>query len=215
MVNSGRPPSIGRGGPRSPRDRLSRNLSVVQCENLTAASWHAVESGTPLNRFITINWSSAGVENARAATSEFLKLAGDWLSDRGVRRAYIWVRENNGGDHVHILIHVPHSLAHAFSRRQRGWLKRLGAETRQGVIMTVPIARDYSAAETSPAYYRHNLDHVIRYLLKGAGDEAAHFTDHRRRFTGLVGGQRAGVSYDLSKRAREFRTLGRSLSVDR
>lgn len=210
MLSSDRPPSTGCGRtPRSP-NRFSRNLSLVQCENLTAAGWHAVDSGTPLNRFISINWSTAGVEDARAATSGFLKLAGDWLSDRGVRRAYIWVRENNGGDHVHILIHVPHNLAQAFSKRQRGWLKALGAKTRQGVIVTEPVARDYSAAETSPGYYRHNLDNVIRYLLKGANEKAAHFTDHRRKPSGLVSGQRAGVSHDLGKRAREVRALGQA-----
>lgn len=110
-MDSDRPTSTGRGGRRCLTDRLSRELSSVQCENVAAAARHALESGTPLNRFVTINWSSAGVENARAATSRFLKLAGDWLSDQGVRRAYVWVRENNGGDHVHILIHVPHGLA--------------------------------------------------------------------------------------------------------
>lgn len=209
MLRNGGVRSRGRGGARSSSDRLSRELSVTQCANLTDAAWHALEIGVPLNRFITINWSTARVEAPRAATAGFLKRAGDWLADRGLPRAYVWVRENDGGDHVHILIHVPSRFARDFSRRQRGWLLTLGAERRSGVIKTDAVARDYAAADASPAYYRQNLDVVIRYLLKGASERAAGFTDHRRRGTGLIQGQRAGVSHDLGKRAREIYAHGR------
>lgn len=209
MLKAGEAVPPRRGGPRSPSDRLSSQLSVSQCVNVTEAAWHAPEVGVPLNRFITINWSTARVESPRAATAFFLKRAGDWLADRGLQRAYVWVRENDGGDHVHILIHVPSRLARDFSRRQRGWLRALGAERRSGVIKTDAVARDYAAADASPAYYRQNLDVVIRYLLKGASEQAASFTDHRRRETGLVQGQRAGVSHDLGRRAREIYAQGR------
>lgn len=205
--------SGGRGGARSPHDRLTSELTVTQCENVTAACWHSVDADAPLNRFISVNWSSADMQDCKSATSRFLKLAGDWLSDRGIRRAYIWVREGGGGDHVHILIHVPLALADAFSRRQQGWLKALGAKVRKGVILTEAIGRHYAAAEVSPAYYRQNLDNVIRYVLKGACLEAATFTDHRRQHTGLVSGQRAGVSRDLGRQARLLRRLGKEYRI--
>lgn len=180
----------------------SDTLSLSQCQNVTDAAWFAVTIGSPLNRFITINWTTAGIADAHCATARYLKRAGDWLSDQGVPRAYCWVREAVGGEHVHILMHVPSAISPAFAKLQRQWLRSIGAANVQGVLRTRPVARSYSAPETSPDLYRLNLDNVLRYILKGANEKAAHFTDHRRCRSGTVIGRRFSVSTFLNRTAR-------------
>ena len=201
------PRRSGRGGSRSPADRVSSELSANQCEAVTEGAWEAVRLGRSLNRYITINWSTAGVATPLAATSQFLKAAGDWLRSHGIPLAFVWTRENYHGDHVHLLIHVPPQLARGFTRRQRGWLKALGAKTAKGVIDTTAVGRHYRSYEVSPVFYALNLDYVLRYLLKGASSDGARFTDHRRCPCGDVTGKRSGVSVYLGRHRRTFRAM--------
>lgn len=197
----GAPLSNANGGAVNSRP-TSNSLSVSQCRNITEAARFAVKVGVPLNRFITINWTSAGVADGFGATARYLKRAGDWLSDRGIPRVYCWVREGIGGDHVHILLHVPMALSRTFSRVQKRWLRALGAHNVRGVLHTRPVARSYDAPWTSPSQYRLNLDCVVRYILKGATEDGSRFTDHRRRPSGAVDGRRCAVSNYIGQRAR-------------
>lgn len=132
---------------------------------------HAIEIGLPLNRFVTINWEAAGVEDCTRATGRFLKFASDWLRRHRARLAYVWVQERGPrvGQHVHILLHVPPALARRFSELQRGWLGASGARVAKGLIKTRPVGRTYRAAVSGPhEAYRVNLERVTRYMLKQA-----------------------------------------------
>lgn len=191
----------------------STELSQRQCANVTEAAWYAYESGAPLNCFITINWSTGRISAAGEALSALLKRAGAWLAARHARLAYVWVRETNAGDHVHILIHVPPLHASSFVRNISRWLKSVGAERREGVVRTRPVARNYAAAVVSPAYYEENLGEVLRYVLKGATVGAAAFTDERRAPMGYVIGQRAGVAHDLNGQARVSSEMGAAVRL--
>lgn len=186
----------------------STELSQRQCANVTEAAWYAYKSGAPLNCFVSINWSTGRVAASAEALSALLKRAGAWLTARHARLAYVWVREADAGDHVHILIHVPPLHAASFVRNIRRWLKAVGTERRKRVLRTRPIARDYAAAIVSPAYYEENLDEVLRYVLKGATASAAAFTDERRAPMGHIVGQRAGVAHDLGRQARMSFEMG-------
>src|SRR3546814_11539624 len=82
-----------------------------QARNIIDAVRYAYWIDLPLNRHVTVHWERAGIsdDRAAAATSQFLKLASDWIGKRGGKFAWIWVRENGpfSGSHVHILMHVP------------------------------------------------------------------------------------------------------------
>lgn len=186
----------------------STELSQRQCANVTEAAWYAYNCGVPLNCFVSINWSTGRVAAPGEALSALLKRAGAWLAARHTRLAYVWVREADAGDHVHLLIHVPPLHAAPFVRNIGRWLKAVGAERREKVLRTRPVARNYAAAVVSPAYYEENLDKVLRYVLKGATAGAAAFTDGRRAPMGRVVGQRAGVSRDLGRQARVSFEMG-------
>jgi len=58
------------GGPQSVRRkrRTSDRLTDRERSDIRAATDFAVKLGVPLNRFITINWSTAGVEDGFGAT---------------------------------------------------------------------------------------------------------------------------------------------------
>lgn len=200
--------------PRRRLPRTSEELSFAQCQNITEAAWFALDIGLPLNRYITINWTAGGVRDSYAATARYLKWAGDWLADRRIPLAYCWVRENVGGDHVHILIHVPAALRAEFSRMQRQWRRRvLGGRSGRGVVNTRPVGLSYDSARTASDHYRPNLDYLLRYLLKGASADAALFTDHRRCWSGVVEGRRYSVSVTLNRTARMVAASFQSGSV--
>lgn len=166
-------------------------MSPAQRFNVIKAAAYALRIGVSLNRFITINWTTARVSDGRRRTAIFIKRSGDWLRARGVPLAYIRVCEGTGGDHVHILLHVPAALIGAYGREQRRWLRALGVGLRKGSVKTEPVGRSYSDYMSVPAAYVENLRAVVRYLWK------------RGRETGAVYGLRASVSESLNYRARQ------------
>lgn len=74
----------GRGGARNRLSLASSTLSLRQCQSIWAAVHFSLVVGMPLNRFITINWTTAKVENVAQALATYLHRAGDWLRDRSV-----------------------------------------------------------------------------------------------------------------------------------
>ena len=185
------------GGSSGRQDRKSVRMSPAQRSNVIRGAVYAVRTGLSLNRFITINWTTAGIDDGRRATRSFVKWTGDWLRVRGAPLAYIRVREGTGGDHVHILLHVPKDLVPAYGRQQRRWLRALGVGRTKGSVKTEPVGRSYSDYSSVPAAYAHNLRRVVRYLIK-AGRE-----------TGPVQGLRVGVSESLNHHARRGFVSGR------
>lgn len=185
--------------------RCSWSLTRPQTTNLLDAADWALEIGLPLNRFVTINWETAGVADCTKATGRFLKHAGDWLRRRGHRIAYLWVQESGArvGQHVHMLIHVPPDLARRFSQLQRRWLKASGASFCKDLIRSRPVGHSYRAAMSSawPAYYV-NLERVLRYMLKQSWLGDASSGGPRKACQSLVRGKRCGTSENIGARAR-------------
>lgn len=183
-------------------------MSPAQRLNVIKATIYAMRTGCALNRFITINWTIAGVKDGRMAIRAFIKWTGDWLRARGAPLAYICVREGTGGDHVHILLHVPKALVTAYGLEQRRRLRALGVGKTKKSVKTEPVGRSYSDYLSVPAAYAHNLRAVVRYLMKGGRD------------AGVVRGLRASVSESLNHHARggylsaRRRRSGGSVPVD-
>lgn len=197
-------PFPGRGGARLTASRSSLALAYLACRNIIDAALYAEAVGSPLNRWITINWDRGKVERPLWATGRFLKLATDWLRSKGVSAGYVWVRESGAhkGNHVHIIMRVPDALATAFSSHQSGWLKACGARRSKGVVDTSPVGRSYDEPVAS---YAPNLDNILSYMIKGADDEAHHrlrLDAARWEPGGFVVGKRSGFSQNVGPAAR-------------
>jgi hypothetical protein len=207
-------PALMQGSPihratRCSATRESEFITLSTARNIIEAALFADAIGHPLNRFVTINWSSGGCTGGTKANTRWLKLAGDWLAKRGVPRTWIWVREAGAykGEHIHIALYVPPSLGAAFGRQQGAWLKLCGARRRKGVIHTRPVGRNASHALNRVSYGEDYLDHLrttVEYLLKGVSVDTARelgITQFREDGGGVVG-LRAGTSTSIGKGAR-------------
>jgi hypothetical protein len=141
---------------------------------------HAREIGRPLNRFITIHLEKAGIEiHGQEQLGKFLKLAGQWLGDRGVPATYVWVMEKGMGTglHVHMIIHVPPILRKDFSYRARHqWPKLAKIKPLKGVIYTSPPTEAKAGRlgdAPSGQSYLNQLRGALRYMLKAIDPKAA------------------------------------------
>lgn len=202
-------PTSARGGARNDPNRMTDVVSIEQCRRVTSAAYDAYARSMPLNRFISINWATAGVDGGFAATSLFVKRAGEWLSKRKIPRAYLWVREGVGGDHAHILFHVPPSSAKKFGTWARSWVRRQSSSYRCKTLRTRAVGRRYDEAYVSPESYLANLNETIRYMLKGAAPAAASYSSKRHlRWAGWVKGQRVGIARELSRSSCDVALLG-------
>lgn len=198
-----------RGGARERRSRLTTLLSKRDADLIESAVIAAFQAGVPFNRFLTIHWGKAGLQQTEGAeaTHAFTKYARDWLRRRGCPPIYFWVRENDHGDrskgdHVHMFWHLPAGLSlHPLQLR---WIKRItGRPYVKGTILTRIIAGHAKAAWLSPVQYLINLRTVTGYAIKGAPDASS--GPHRAREWGEGGrviGQRFGMSRELSRLVR-------------
>ncbi|GGE74702.1 rolling circle replication-associated protein [Sphingomonas prati] len=185
----------------------SERLSDKQVHEVIAEADYALAE-LPLNRFVTIDWERAGVDDAAAATRTFLKLATDFCRSHDRAFAYIWVIEPclTVGIHVHILMHLDHDLAKRFSQLQGGWVKKAGGRSAKGIRKTKHVGKHRTAylrrAQDSGAFAAHHR-FVSNYILKYCSFETArelNFTERAR--SGLVVGQRTGCSRNLAPQAR-------------
>ena len=207
---------INTGVPHGPagrykRGRRSAALRAKDCENLLLAAEHAIAIGRPLNRMVTIHFDAAGIANPVKATGQMLKLMGDWLRCYNTVITAVWVREAGPekGEHVHILLSVPPDKIGSFNRRQRGWLKLIGATWKKGVLLSRPIGGSHQAAfnPLCSCLYKQALSGALDYLLKAANPEARSVHDiHRRQDGGELWGKRCGTTENIGRAAR-----GRSL----
>lgn len=190
-------PLPGRGGARNPADRLTTVVSNHDAGKLIEANARALQSGLPFNRFTTVHWESAGVQDDLKATRRLLKSITDWVRTQGRQTGFVWVRENGHGKgaHVHILLHLPPDLVVAFNARQRGWLKACGAKWRRGALKTRSMGRTYQQALGGGPGYLANLAETVDYVLKGADHRTRErFGIRRSEPGGTVVGKRCGVS---------------------
>ena len=188
---------------------MSDALPLAKAQAIIRAAHRAIGLGLPLNRFITIHWTRAGISDDRAAwaTGRLVKLASDWAARQGTRIAWAWVRENDDGDgskgsHVHILLHCPDTLP--IGRKWPGWLKRItGRPYRRGTIKSERIGGSLTAHASTPAHYRHNLDAVLAYVCKGVHSaDGVALGLPRTESGGHVIGKRAAWSQNLGSKSR-------------
>lgn len=194
------------GGARNRRDRISDELSRAQAENIIEAAQHAVAIGLAFNRHITIHWETAGIADADAgnATSQFLKMASDWIGKRGGRMAWAYVRENGDGkgSHVHILVHIP--AGHPVGAMQRRWLKRItGRPYVRETINTKSIGGTLAAAQRGDEHYLLNMRKAVGYVVKGVSPATATALRlEKQEAGGRIIGKRCGTSENIGAAAR-------------
>lgn len=203
--------SAGRGGARNSAKRESHELSAAQVGNLIAAASHAEVIGLPLTRMITIHWGAAGVplDGMAKATGKFIDLLTKALARHGSATAWIWTHENGDGKgwHCHMLVHVPAALVPVVARRQLRWLRIItGKSYKKKVIYSEPIGGRLKVERDNPALHAVNLQKVLFYVIKGAGEEAVtRFGLERQEPEGLVIGKRCGSSQNIGAKARSKR----------
>ncbi len=172
------------GGKRS--KAVSSHLAGPSLAGIYRAAERAIDLGYPLNRFVSVHWSCLGIgdDKAMTATSRLLTLARDWFRDRGVKAAWLWVRENDDGgnskgSHLHWLLHVPEPHREQFVRRVQGWaLKAAGGVPRRArAVQTEPVGSN-GLASRNEAAYRANLGAVLSYVAKGC--DSAHAASVRQ-----------------------------------
>ena len=198
-----------RGGARNTRDRISHALSAKQCEAIIAAVNHSYFTGVPLNRHWTVHWGLMGISDTDAGclTGRILKLASDWARVRGLRFAWVYVREHapheGKGSHVHILINGSSHLSYYFSSRSRAWVRlATGRPYVAGTSRSRPV-HGFREHDPDAALYRQNLKAVTGYLLKAATPETATALGLSQcGESGPVMGKRCGWSQNLGQAAR-------------
>lgn len=216
-ISVSRPPfrEVGlRGGAHLRADRISYHIARRQAELILGAAYFAYCRGLPFNRWITINWSKAGIidELAAESTRAFLKAAADSVKYWGGEFAASWVRENGlthdhepTGSHVHILAHIPPDLMKRFTNAQRGWLSRIRMSERHNRgTLRGKATGGYRALETGcPLYYAHNLHQLVSYQLKSALPNtlaALNLAKHHQH-GGMILGKRCGTSQNIGRTA--------------
>jgi hypothetical protein len=192
---------------RLERRRRSTALRAKDCENLILAAEHARQIGAPLNRMLTIHFDKAGISDPVKATGQLLKLMGDWLRCYSTGITAVWVREAGPekGEHVHILLSVPPPILGLFTRRQRGWFKKIGAAWKRGVYLSRPIGGSHKVAfgPLCSDLYKQALSGALGYLLKGADAKArAAHSLTRTENGGVLSGKRCGTTENIGRAAR-------------
>jgi|SRR5579859_2543160 len=207
--------------------KKSDALTSAQVCAIIDAALYSFCIGKWINRSITIHFAKGGVRpHARRLLKDFLKHAGDWLNKRGFGPAYyIYVFENppDGGEHVHILMHVPHDLWDDFQAAELRWIRKavqkLGGKCRRGTLVDKEVFF-YSAFTKGSAdlsdYLISGLRGSLLYLLKGSDvglpallgiddNEAMRLPEKLRHLPqGSILGKRVGFSESLSRQRHLF-----------
>lgn len=213
----------GRGGARNHKGRVSFQISSQATYHLVAATQFAIREGLPFNRFITVSWFRAGVQDAKATDclTRFLKVAGGWIRSRNGKFAWVFVREHDPaaaiGSHVHILVHISPDLATDFGRRVRGWVAlATGCSYVKGAIKSRPVGRTSRTYLTSPQAYHANLCNALAYMLKAADPSARLALNLPGRYRPCpVTGKRTGTSQNIgiaAQRSASLSTFAASLA---
>ncbi|WP_156424922.1 hypothetical protein [Novosphingobium fuchskuhlense] len=192
------------GGARNRADRTSEYLTLRHCRNLIAWADQAQRIGLPFNRHWTVHYERAGIAEIDAARfiGRLLKLAGDYARRHNGNFAVMWVRENGDGKggHVHILLHLPASLA--LRGRTAHWVRLAGGKCCARVSRVRSIGHALKSADNGGEHYRHNVDKVLAYVMKGAdADAGAALGLARYGERGNVVGKRCGRTQNIGMAA--------------
>jgi hypothetical protein len=90
------------------RARCVERLKPGQVENICAADSFATLTGTALCSWLTIKFASGDV--ALAEFQAGAKRLGEWFRRNGGELVWLYVWEAVGGNHAHILLHIPRPI---------------------------------------------------------------------------------------------------------
>lgn len=167
---------------RNHRTRSTKFLSEAHALNAIEGCAFAEKIGQPLNHAAAIHLDKGeATGRAQDIVGHYLRLAGQWLADRGAPATYIWLLEHSTKDHekglhVHLLFHVPLGLGDKFRELAKdGWARQAGINPKRGVVDIRPIGgrrqRYYypEHAVTPDARDRRmaSIKGKLRYVLKG------------------------------------------------
>lgn len=194
--------------------RRSHFIRRQQATNIKPAIRLAEKNGTPLNRFVTLNFTHTACD-AEAVSIAFAQLRerfmrwlrrGPQKNGKGAKApaAFVWVIENtNGHTGVHWLVHVPPERFADFTARLPLWLAKV----------TGGIHCEDSAIDIKPA---HTPLGAGKYMMKGIDPVFADFYRIRHVPQGEVFGKRCGFSQSLGPTAcRRGRTYHSQIRQDR
>lgn len=164
--------------------RTSNHISRRQASNSRPAILLAAARGTPLNQFVTINFTVQEMadEGAIAAALGRIRLRySRWAKQPGVRSggvpfdaAMVWNLENTGHWAAHLLIHVPPARLGHFKRAIRGWIeKESGRPVEAGALDVRAVdnvygLRKYMLKGLDPAFCPlYRIEHVPQGAVRG------------------------------------------------
>lgn len=191
--------------------RRSHHIRRQQATNIKPAIRLAEKRGVPLNRFVTINFTNLGCDEA-SVSNAFAKIRerfARWLRSGSTKTnpqaaAFVWVIENGGGHlAAHWLVHVPDARLIDFQNRLRGWVcKATGTAAIEGTALDIKRAGTPLGAG--------------KYMMKGIDPAYADFYGITHVPQGLVHGKRCGFSQSLGPTScRQERTYYTQIRADR
>ena len=141
------------------------------------------------------------------ATGRFIDLFTRALARRGYRTACAWIHESGEGKggHLHLLAHVPPTLAKPIARLQIGWLRRItGRPYRKRVIRSDAVGGRLGLETGNPPLHAVNLQVALGYVCKGASQAIldAAGLDREHEPGGRIIGKRCGTSQNIGAKAR-------------
>ncbi|WP_394728945.1 hypothetical protein [Altererythrobacter sp. GH1-8] len=189
------------GGARNRKDRITTALKQEHAEGILRAIAVAELKGMPLNRFWTVNYEWAGIDDSEGAAfiGRLLQLCQRYARAREGSFAAVWVREigPKNGAHVHIAFHLPSGwrLSGPLIRK---WIKQAGGRYSAKVSDMRPIGGSLQCAVTNPSHYWANAEAMANYMVKGSADAVADELGlSLRKWGGRVIGKRWGRTQNL------------------
>jgi hypothetical protein len=186
--------------------RLSRHINRKPAANIYHAARIAEVLGTPLDHFVTINFTKTSCIPGKASGTWQRLLArhfAPWLRRppkntrcTATEPAYVWVLENAGGLALHWLLHIPAQRSHDLETKLPDWLSTVGATPlEQGAIDIRPVGKPRGA---------------VAYMLKGTNPVYSAGLGVRHIPQGEIVGKRSGFSKSLGpSRKLALRAAGR------
>ena len=173
-------------------ERHSKYIARRQARNLLDALAFANEIGLRLNVAVDICWPMfSGIVDDRTRFARCQQRLSKWAKRRGFALTLIWTRElgNYGSPHTHVLIHVPPWLmeSNEFQFALERALEPEGGPNHEKAIMIQPAYRPLGK---------------LLYNLKGVDPKHASGFGIRPAYQGELSGKRAGVTQNLSAKAR-------------
>lgn len=179
--------------------RVTHYINRRPAVNIHHATRFSERIGTPLNHFVTINFTCAGCDPEQAVAllrKMISQRFAPWLRRTAqttveIAPTYVWCMEAAGEQHAaHILVHIPDDLQKTFESHVERWLKGL-----LGVDELEPGTIKMKAV--------YNLIGVRRYMLKGVDPAWAKHLGIRAMEQGVVIGKRSAFSRNLGPAARQ------------